>query len=61
MARQKLLPVRNELQDAFDVHSALLTAELTFPALRDIPRWQLLRMDAFELFYNLMEDRCDGK
>lgn len=37
-----------DLADAFTVHSALCVAERDRPSLKDNPRWQMLRMDAYE-------------
>lgn len=37
-----------DLADAFNVHSALIVAERERPHLKDSPRWQMLRMDAYE-------------
>lgn len=56
MARQTILPPRSRLQDAFDVHAALLTAEVTLPYLRDNPQWNIIRMDAYETFHDLMAE-----
>lgn len=52
---------RDRLEDAFNVHQALVVAENAMPWLRDNPQWRLLRFDAFETFHNLMEGRADGK
>lgn len=46
--------------DAFEVHSALLHAEAQRPALRQNPRWNLVRMDAYEAFHNLMTGSDHG-
>lgn len=40
-----------DCMDAWSVHRALLSAEAREPALRDNPRWKLLRMDAYEAFH----------
>lgn len=44
--------------EAFDVHSALVIAEATFPHLRRNPQWQILRMDAYETFHGLLVERA---
>lgn len=49
------------LDDAWAVHRTLLLAEARAPALRDNPQWMLLRMDAYEAYYNLMMRWCDGR
>lgn len=43
-----------DLADAFNVHAALVSAEAARPGLRNNPRWQLIRMDAYEEYYRLM-------
>lgn len=43
-----------DLADAFNVHAALVSAENARPGLRNNPRWQLIRMDAYEAYYHLM-------
>lgn len=40
-----------DLTDAFHVHSALVTIEAKRPHLRNNPRWQIIRQDAYEAFY----------
>lgn len=59
--RRRNLPERNATEDAFHVHSALVTAEVTLPWLRDNPQWRLLRMDAYETFYNLFTESAGAK
>lgn len=44
-----------DLEDVFNVHAALVAAEVTRPALKDNPRWKLLRMDAYEAFWRVMQ------
>ena len=44
-----------ELIEAFNVHAALLSAERDRPELRSNPRWQIIRADAYEAFWLLME------
>ena len=43
-----------DLEDAFNVHAALVAAEIARPHLRANPRWQLIRMDAYEAYHNAM-------
>lgn len=42
-------------EQAWEVHKALVEAEMRNPALRDNPVWKLHRMDAYELFVNAFE------
>lgn len=49
------------LEDAWSVHHGLIQAEALDPKLRMNAQWQLLRMDAYETFYLLMERRIDGR
>lgn len=44
-----------ELASVFDVHAALVAAEKERPHLKNNPRWQLLRMDAYEAFWRAMQ------
>lgn len=37
-------------EDAWEVHKALLEAELRTPSLKTNPVWRCLRMDAYEAF-----------
>lgn len=41
--------------DAFEVHQALLRAELNQPALEANPRWQALRKQVFDEFTEAFE------
>ena len=43
-----------DLADAFNVHAALVAVEAKRPALKDNPRWKMLRMDAYEAFWRAM-------
>lgn len=43
-----------DLSDAFEVHAALVWRERDQPGLRQNPRWQLIRMDAYEEYHRLM-------
>lgn len=43
-----------DLADAFNVHAALVSIERNRPSLRNSPRWQIIRMDAYEDFCRLM-------
>lgn len=43
-----------DLSDAFNVHAALVSLEKSRPALKGSPRWQIIRMDAYEDFHRLM-------
>ena len=40
--------------DAFHVHAALVSTEAKRPHLKNNPRWQLIRMDAYEAFWRTM-------
>lgn len=52
----KTIAVREqEAFEAFEVHRALVATERAAPNLRRNPRWQLIRMDAFEAFNNAFE------
>lgn len=42
-------------EDAFEVHQALIRAELNRPELEANPVWQRLRKQAFDLFLNSFE------
>ena len=44
-----------DLVDAFSVHAALVAAEAEHPHLKASPRWQLIRMDAYEAFWRMMQ------
>ena len=61
MAQKTALPNHDPLEDAFNVHQALVVAENAMPWLRDNPQFRMLRMDAYETFHNLMAERGDGK
>ena len=43
-----------DLEDAFNVHAALVAAEIKRPHLKNSPRWRLIRMDAYEAYYHAM-------
>lgn len=53
-------PTLHELDDAWQVHRALIVAELRNPGLAANPRWKLHRMDAYEDFHNLLTRSGDG-
>lgn len=46
---------QRELAEAFNVHAALVAAENARPELKNNPRWQLLRLDAYETFWRMMQ------
>lgn len=60
-AGRTISPPRDDVQDAFNVHSALIVAEASLPWLRDNPRWRLLRFDAYETFHNLFTEAEGGR
>lgn len=49
------LTEERELSDLFHVHAALVRAERARPHLKDNPRWQMLKMDAYEAFWRAMQ------
>ena len=53
------IPIR-EMDDAWQVHRALIMAELLNPGLSTNPRWRLHRMDAYEDFHNLFAGSAHG-
>jgi hypothetical protein len=48
------LDSHRDLEDAFNVHAALVAAEAKRPELKTNPRWKLIRMDAYETFWRAM-------
>lgn len=54
-------PTIIQVDDAWQVHRALVMAELHNPALADNPRWKLHRMDAYEDFHNLFTGAEHGR
>jgi hypothetical protein len=44
----------SDLEDAFNVHAALVAVEAKRPHLKDNPRWRLIRMGAYEAYYLAM-------
>lgn len=59
-APQLATPTLPELDDAWNVHRALVVAELNNPGLAANPRWKLHRMDAYEDFHNLLTSARDA-
>lgn len=53
--------LHRRLDEAWEVHRAMILSEIRDPALRANPQWMLLRMDAYEAYYNLMMRWCDGR
>jgi hypothetical protein len=49
-----------DLEAAWDVHRALVLAEARTPELKANPRWQLLRMDAFEDYHDQLTRSVRG-
>ena len=53
-------PRDNELLQTWAVHRALIIAESGDETLKQNPRWQLLRMDAYEAFHDAITRYCHG-
>lgn len=56
---QAAAPSFRQVDDAWQVHRALLIAETRNPELKENPQWKLHRMDAYEDFYGMLERYTD--
>lgn len=48
------MTTKSDLEEAFNIHAALVAAEAKRPELKNSARWMMLRMDAYEAFARAM-------